>query len=110
MRRCLRSEKGRVVDLRFWHLHRGVDLSFVDVPGFFFVTTERTVDVAVVVVFVFEKGKDVVKVKVLVVAGGIGVVLVDVTVRGVIEEIVTDNIVEWAYVESWLLTDASFWI
>jgi len=108
MRRCLRSEKGRVVDLRFWHLHRGMDLSFVDVPGFFFVTTECTVDVAVVVVF--EEGKDVVEVKVLVVAGGIGVVLVDVAVGGVIEEIVADNVVEWAYVESWLLTDASFWI
>jgi hypothetical protein len=109
MRRCLRSENGRVVDLRFWHLHRGVDLSFVDVSGFFFVTTERTVDVAVVVVF-FEEGEDIVEVKVLVVAGGIGVVLVDVAVRGVIEEIITDNVVEWAYVESWLLTDASFWI
>jgi len=38
------------VDLRFWHLHRGMDLSFVEVSGFFFVTTERTVDVVLVVV------------------------------------------------------------
>ncbi len=98
------------MDLRFWHLHRGVDLSFVDVPGFFFVTTECTVDVAIVIVFAFEKGKDVVEVEVLVVAGGIGVILVDLVVGGVIEEIVTDNVVEWAYVGSWLLTDASFWI
>jgi hypothetical protein len=109
MRRCLRSENGRVVDLGFWHLHRGVDLSFIVVSGFFFVTTERTVEVVVVVIFL-EEGEDIVEVEVLVVAGGIGVVLVNVTVGGVIEEIVADNVVEWAYVESWLLTDASLWI
>jgi len=96
------------VDLRFWHLHRGVDLSFVDVPGFFFVTTERTVGVAVIVVF--EEGKDVVEVKVLVFAGGVGVVLIDVAVGGVIEVVVTNNVIERTYVGSWLLTDASFWI
>jgi hypothetical protein len=105
MRRCLRSEKGRVV-LRFWHRHRGMDLSFVVVSGFFFVTTERTVDV--VIVFL-EVGEDVVEIEVLVVAGGVGICLVDVTV-GVIEVTVADNVVEWAYVKSWLLTDASFWI
>jgi hypothetical protein len=55
MRRCLRSEKGRVV-LRFLHRHRGMDLSFVVVSGFFFVTTERTVDVVIVLL---EVGKDV---------------------------------------------------
>jgi hypothetical protein len=105
MRRCLRSEKGRVV-LWFLHRHRGMDLSFVVVSGFFFVTTECTVNV--VVVFL-EVGKDVVEIEVLVVTGGVGVCLVDVTV-GVIEEIVTDNVVEWTDVRSWLLTDASFWI
>ena len=83
-----------------------MDLSFVVVSGFFFVTTECTVNV--VVVFL-EVGEDVVEIEVLVVAGGVGICLVNVTV-GVIEEIVTDNVVEWAYVESWLLTDASFWI
>jgi hypothetical protein len=109
MRRCLRSEKGRVVDLRFWHLRRGIDLSFVVVSGFFFVTTERTVDVVVVVVF-FEEGEDVFKVKVLAFAGGVGVVLIDVTVGGVIEVVVTNNVVERTNVGSWLLTNASFWI
>ena len=83
-----------------------MDLSFVVVSGFFFVTTECTVNV--VVVFL-EVGEDVVKIKVLIVAGGVGICLVNVTV-GVIEEIVTDNVVEWTYVWSWLLTDASFWI
>ena len=97
------------MDLRFWHLRRGIDLSFVVVSGFFFVTTERTVDVVVVVVF-FEEGEDVFKVKVLAFAGGVGVVLIDVTVGGVIEVVVTNNVVERTYVGSWLLTDASFWI
>jgi len=83
-----------------------MDLSFVVVSGFFFVTTERTVDV--VIVFL-EVGEDVIEIEVLVVTGGVGVCLVDVTV-GVIEEIVTDNVVEWTDVRSWLLTDASFWI
>jgi hypothetical protein len=64
MRRCLRSEKGRVVDLRFWHLHRGTGLSFVMVSGFFFVTTECTIEVLAVVAL-FEEGEDVVKIKVL---------------------------------------------
>ncbi len=97
------------MDLRFWHLHRGMDLSFVVVSGFFFVTTERTVNVVVVVVF-FEVGEDVVKVKVLVFAGGVGVVLIDVVVGGIIEVVITNNVVERTYVGSWLLTDASFWI
>jgi len=83
-----------------------MDLSFVVVSGFLFVTTERTVNV--VVVFL-EVGEDVVKIEVLVVAGGVGICLVNVTV-GVIEEIVTDNVVEWTDVRSWLLTDAGFWI
>jgi len=109
MRRCLRSEKGRVVDLRFWHLHRGMDLSFVEVSGFFFVTTERTVNVVLIVVLL-EEGDDVLKVKVLVFAGGVGVVLIDVAVGGVIEVVVTNNVIERTYVGSWLLTDASFWI
>jgi hypothetical protein len=109
MRQCLRSENGRVMDLRFWHLHRGMDLSFVVVSSFFFVTTERTVDVVVVVV-IFEEGEDVFNVKVLVFAGGVGVVLIDVAVRGVIKVVVTNNVVERTYVGSWLLTDASFWI
>ncbi len=97
------------MDLRFWHLHRGVDLSFVVVSGFFFVMTERTVDVVVVFVL-FEEGEDVVKVKILAVAGGVRVVLFDVAVGGVIEVVVTNNVVERTYVGSWLLTDASFWI
>lgn len=101
MRRCLRSEKGRVV-LRLLHRQRGVDLSFVAVSGFFFVTTERTVDV--VIVFL-EVGKDVVKIEVLVVAGGVGVRFV-----GVIEVTVADYVVKWTNVRSWLLTDASFWV
>ncbi len=71
--------------------------------------TERTLDV-VVVVILFEGGEDVVKVKVLVFAGGVRVVLIDVAVGGVIEVVVTDNVVERTYVESWLLTDASLWI
>jgi hypothetical protein len=108
MRGCLRSQKGRVMDLRFWHLHRGMDLSFVVVSGLVFVTTERTVEVGVVVVVFFEKGEDVVKVKVLFLVGGIRVVLIDVTV-GVIQVTVTNN-VERVYVKSWLLTDASLWI
>ena len=83
-----------------------MDLSFVVVSGFFFVTTERTVNV--VVVFL-EVGKDVVEIEELVVTGGVGVCLVSVTV-GVIEEIVTDNVVEWTDVRSWLLTDAGLWI
>ena len=83
-----------------------MNLSFVVVSVFFFVTTERTVDV--VIVFL-EVGEDVVEIEVLVVAGGVGIRLVDVTV-GVIEVTVADNVVEWAYVKSWLLTDASFWI
>ena len=83
-----------------------MDLSFVVVSGFFFVTTECTVDV--VIVFL-EVGEDVVEIEVLVVTGGVGIRLVDVTV-GVIEVIAADNVVEWAYVKSWLLTDASFWI
>jgi hypothetical protein len=109
MRRCLRSEKCRVVDLRFWHLHRGGDLSFIMVSGFFFITTECTVYI-VVVVILFKEGEDVIKVKVLVFAGGVRVVLIDVAVGGVIEVVVTDNVVERTYVESWLLTDASLWI
>jgi hypothetical protein len=102
MRRCLRSEKGRVVDLRFWHLHRGIDLSFVMVSGLVFVTTERTIEVGVTVVL-FEEGKDVVEVKVLLF---IGVVLIDIVV-GVIKVTVANNVVKRVYVESWLLTDAS---
>ncbi len=86
-----------------------MDLSFGVVSGFFFVTTERTVNVVVVVVL-FEEGEDVIKVKVLVFAGGVRVVLVDVAVGGVIEVVITDNVIERAYVESWLLTDASLWI
>jgi hypothetical protein len=104
MRRCLRSEKGRFVALRFWHLHRGMDLSFVEVSGFFFVTTERTADVVLVVVLL-EEGDDVLKVKVLVFAGGVGVVLIDIAVGGVIEVVVTNDVVESTYVGSWLLTD-----
>ena len=73
-----------------------MDLSFVVVSGFFFVTTEHTIDV--VIVFL-EVGEDVVKIEVLVVAGGVGIRLGDVTV-GVIEVIVTDNVIEWAYVKS----------
>jgi hypothetical protein len=109
MRRCLRSEKGRVVDLRFWHLYLGMDLSFVAVSGFFFVMTECTIDVVVAVVLL-EEGDDVLKVQVLVFAGGVGVVLIDVAVGGVIEVVITNNVVERAYVGSWLLTNASFWI
>ncbi len=84
-----------------------MDLSFVLVSGFFFITTECTVDVVVVLL---EEGEDVIKVKVLVFAGGVGVVLIDVAVGGVIKIVVTDNVIERTNVESWLLTDASLWI
>ena len=83
-----------------------MDLSFVVVSGFFFVMTEHTVNV--VVVFL-EVGKDVVEIEVLVVAGGVGICLVNVTIA-VMKEIITDNVVEWTDVRSWLLTDAGFWI
>ncbi len=86
------------MDLRFWHLHRGTDLSFVVVSGLVFVTTERTVVVGVAIVF-FEEGEDVVEVKVLLFFGGVGVVLIDIAV-GVIEVSVANNVIERVYVGS----------
>jgi hypothetical protein len=86
------------MDLRFWHLHRGTDLSFIMVSGLVFVTTERTVVVGVAVVF-FKEGEDVVEIKVLLFFGGVGVVLIDVAV-GVIEVSVANNVIERVYVGS----------
>ncbi len=93
------------MDLRLWHLHLGMDLSFIVVSGLVFLTTERTVQIVVAVVF-FKERDDVVEVKVLFFVGRVGIVLVDVAV-GVIEVSVANNIVKRVYVERWLLTDAS---
>ncbi len=92
------------MDLRLWHLHWGMDLSFIVVSSLVFITMERTIEVVVAVVF-FKEREDVVIVEVLFFVGGVRIVLVDVAVR-VIEVSIANNIIERVYVESWLLTDA----
>ncbi len=100
-------EKGRVVDLIDWHLHQGVDLSFVLESCISLVTTELTVEVVVVVLF--KEGEDVVKVEVLMLVCGFDAVLV-VVIDGVIEIVVPDDVVKRVQIKRLLFTDACFWI
>ncbi len=90
-----------------WHLHQGVDLSFILESCVSLVMTERTVEVVVVVLF--KEGEDVVKVEVLMLVHGFDVVLV-VVVDGVIEKVVPNDVVKRVQIERLQFTDACFWI
>jgi hypothetical protein len=98
MRRCLKSENGRRVDRAGLpsRLHRGGDLSFVLVSCVGLETTERSLEV-VFVFFFFQDRDEVVKIEIALFVGGVVVILV-----GVIEIIITKNVVERNVWNLWL--------